>query len=379
VSPFSEVRSHGDLSDIPAGTAEDEVHGEVADPAGSGLAPYDGVLLVSFGGPEGPDDVMPFLENVTRGRGVPAERLAEVAEHYYARGGVSPINDANRALLAALRAELAGRGLDLPVVWGNRNWRPLLPDALAEAYQGGARRVLAVLTSAYSSWSGCRQYRENIAAAVAQLAERGQRIAVDVVRPYFDRPLLHDAIAEAVLAGLDQLEGGIDPADSTARVVFVTHSIPQSMDDASGPTGSAYSSQHRAVADAVMDRVARRRHRRYGWDLVFCSRSGSPRSPWLEPDVNDHLVELARTGAGGVVVVPIGFVSDHMEVVHDLDTEAASFADRLGLAFVRVRTVGTDPRFARTLVDALLARAAQTRDGTPSPPGSCCGEGCCRS
>jgi len=367
------------------------------DPAA--LAPYDGVLLLSFGGPEAPDDVIPFLQNVTRGRGIPPERLAAVAEHYLHFGGRSPINDQNRALLAALRAELDRRGIAVPVYWGNRNWDPYLVDALREARQQGAQRLLVLVTSAYSSYSGCRQYREDLAAALAELepAAPGSTeldavppahppLQVDKVRHYFNHP---GFVAPTVDAVLQALAGLPDQSRPGARIVFVTHSVPTAMNDVAGPQGGAYLAQHRDVAAIVVAAV----QERLGavapaeWDLVFCSRSGPPTQPWLEPDINDHLAALHTQGVPAVVVVPIGFISDHMEVVFDLDTEAAQTAAELGLAFVRVPTVGTDPRFVAGLVDLLLERAAVARGETVARPAmgglgpshDVCPAGCCRN
>jgi ferrochelatase len=343
------------------------------------LDPYDGVLLVSFGGPEGPEDVMPFLRNVVRGRAVPQRRLEEVAAHYRAFGGRSPINDANRVLRAGLERELGERGVATPVLWGNRNWHPLLPETLRRAHAAGHRRIVAVLTSAYSSYSGCRMYRENVADAVAEVAAEGHVVGVDVVRPYGRRPALVEAAIDAVAAGLRGLEHLSEEAGRSARVVFVTHSVPQAMDAASGPAGFAYSGQHLEVARAVMGGLATRWGRTREWDLVYCSRSGPPHQPWLEPDINDHLLDLAKAGVTGVVAAPIGFLSDHMEVVYDLDTEAADLADRLGLPFVRVPTVGTDPRCVATMADAVLDRARELREGLAVDPGGMCGDGCCRT
>jgi ferrochelatase len=332
-----------------------------ADPAGGGgpgrsAAPYDVLLLVSFGGPEGPDDVVPFLENVTRGRGIPRERLEEVGQHYYARGGVSPINAQNRALLAALEAELADRGVDLPVRWGNRNWDPYLTDAFAALADDGVGRVLTVVTSAYSSYSGCRQYRENLYAAVEPLGERAPQ--VDRVRHYFDHPGFVRPMVEHTVAALRELPHDVRRG---ARLVFVTHSVPTAMNDGSGPDGGAYVAQHRAVADLVAAGVAGETGAIHESDLVYCSRSGPPTQPWLEPDVNDHLEGLVADGVPAAVLVPIGFVSDHMEVVHDLDTEALETAARLGLPCTRAATVGTHPQFVSALVDLVLERAAVER------------------
>ncbi len=343
-------------------------------------APYDALLLVSFGGPEGPDDVVPFLENVTRGRGIPRERLEEVGEHYVARGGVSPINGQNRALIAALEKDLATAGVALPVYWGNRNWHPYLTDTFARLADDGRERVIAVLTSAYSSYSGCRQYRENLFAAAAPLGDRAP--VVDRVRHYFDHPGFVAAMVEHTVAAVEELPDDVRPQ---ARLVFVTHSVPLSMNDSSGPQGSAYVAQHRAVMDLVTAGVAEVTGTVHGSDLVYCSRSGPSTQPWLEPDVNDHLEALASDGAPGVVLVPIGFVSDHMEVVHDLDTEALATAERLGLPCTRAATVGTHPGFVAAVRELVLERAAVER-GEPvdrpalSPLGPShdrCPTGCC--
>jgi protoporphyrin/coproporphyrin ferrochelatase len=346
------------------------------------LDPYDAVLLLSFGGPDGPQDVLPFLENVTRGRGIPQERLREVAAHYDAVGGRSPINDQNRALLAALRAELAARGHDLPVAWGNRNWAPYCVDALRELAQAGARRVLVVTTSAYSSYSSCRQYREDLADALSTLAAEGRALAVDRIRAYYDHPGFVAAATEATLGSLADLPDAVRP---DATLVFVTHSIPLAMADRSGPGGHAYIAQHRELAAVVAGRVAVETGHGHRHDLVYCSRSGPPSQPWLEPDVNDYLVGLAHEGVAAVVLVPIGFVSDHMEVVHDLDTEAADTARRLGVELRRAATVGTHPAFVGGLVDLIEERAEVARGGSPrervvgrlGPWPSVCVSGCC--
>ena len=347
-----------------------------------GASPYDAFLLVSFGGPEGPPDVLPFLENVTRGRNIPAERLEEVAQHYLRFGGVSPINAQNRALVAALEADFASAGLDLPVYWGNRNWDPTLTDTFRRLAADGRRRVAALLTSAYSSYSGCRQYREDLAEAARPLGAAAPR--VDRLRHYFNTPGFVAASVAATAAALDQLN---DELRAHARLVFVTHSIPTAMNDTSGPEGGAYIRQHQEVAELVARGVAAVRPGRAGdaWDLAFCSRSGSPRQPWLEPDINDHLEALARRGVRAVVVVPIGFVSDHMEVQYDLDTEAAATSGRLGLAFARAGTVGTDPAFVVAVRKLLLERAASARGeevvrpvlGTLGPSHDVCPVGCC--
>jgi ferrochelatase len=343
-------------------------------------SPYDAFLLVSFGGPEGPDDVLPFLENVTRGRGIPRERLVEVGEHYFRFGGVSPINAQNRALLAAIEKDFAENGVGLPVYWGNRNWAPYLTDELARIVQDGNRRVLALFTSAYSSYSGCRQYRENLAAAVAPLGDRAPQ--VDRIRHYFNHPGFVEAMVASTLAGLDGLPAAVR---DRARLVFVTHSVPTAMDEGSGPQGHAYSSQHRDVSRLVTAGVAAATGVDHAFDLVFCSRSGPPSQPWLEPDVNDHLEALQSEGVPAAVLVPIGFVSDHMEVKYDLDTEALATAERLGLPVTRAATVGTDPRFVAAIRELVLERAAAVRGEQPQRPAlgelgpshDVCPAGCC--
>lgn len=345
--------------------------------------PYDALLLLSFGGPEKPEDVVPFLQNVTRGRGIPAERLVEVGEHYLARGGRSPINDLNRELVAALRAELSRRGAELAVYWGNRNWAPYVTDALRDAHADGARRVLVLATSAYASYSGCRQYREDLAAALVTLAAEGRALQVDRLRHYFNHPGFTEANVDAVLAALEGLptaSGGTAP-----RLVFVTHSIPEAMAAAAGPDGGAYVAEHLDVATTVALEAGERLGRALEWDLVYCSRSGPPTQPWLQPDVNDHLRALAAQGTPRVVLAPIGFVADHMEVVHDLDTEAAGTARELGIDLVRAATAGTHPAFVSGLVDLVLERAAAARgEQTDRPvtgglPAShdVCPAGCC--
>jgi protoporphyrin/coproporphyrin ferrochelatase len=346
------------------------------------LDPYDAVLLLSFGGPEGPEDVLPFLENVTRGRGIPPERLLDVASHYDAVGGRSPINDQNRALLAALQTELSRRGLDQPVAWGNRNWAPYVVDALRDLHEDGARRVVVVTTSAYSSYSSCRQYREDLGEALVTLAQEGRRLDLDRVRAYYDHPGFVVPATEAALTALSDLPSD---AQAGARLVFVTHSIPDAMNAAAGPTGHAYEAQHRELAEEVNRRVSAETGQPYHHDLVYCSRSGPVTQPWLEPDLNDHLRQLSEQGVRSAVLVPIGFVSDHMEVVHDLDTEAAETARHVGLELRRADTVGVSPAFVAGLVDLLEERAAEARGESPDRPTvgrlgpwpSVCRVGCC--
>ncbi|MDT0266218.1 ferrochelatase [Streptomyces sp. DSM 44915] len=350
--------------------------------------PYDALLLLSFGGPEGPDDVLPFLENVTRGRGIPRERLAEVGAHYHLFGGVSPINEQNRALLTALRDDFAERGVDLPVYWGNRNWAPYLTDTLRELVADGRRRVLTLVTSAYASYSGCRQYREDLAEALTTLRSEGlEPPRVDKLRLYYNHPGFLETVAEGVLESLARLPAA-ERAD--ARLVFTTHSIPNSAADVSGPpaghgAGGAYLAQHLDAARVVAERVGEATGVPREWELVYQSRSGSPRVPWLEPDVNDRLRELAAQGRRAVVLVPVGFVSDHMEVRFDLDTEALATAEELGLLAVRSPTVGAHPRFVAALRELVLERAATERGERPERPAlgglgashDVCPVGCC--
>ena len=350
---------------------------------------YDAVVLFGFGGPEGQDDVIPFLRNVTRGRGIPDERLEEVAHHYRHFGGVSPINEQNRLLQTALTAELEHRGIDLPVLWGNRNWAPYLPDVLRDASERGYERVLVLPTSAFASYSGCRQYQENIDAALAQLHGEGRSLETDKVRPYFDHPgFLEPFIAGTRRAIAELLVG--DPtldAQRDVRVIFTTHSVPTSYSGTFGPDHAAladqgaYEAQHLAaaaeIASAACPGVA--------WDLAYQSRSGPPSQPWLEPDINDAIAGLPVQGVRAVVIVPVGFVSDHMEVLWDLDTEALETCEEHGLAAVRVPTPGVAPAYVSGLVDLVLER----RDGTPvaertsrtslGPWFDVCGTGCCQA
>jgi ferrochelatase len=322
------------------------------------VSPYDALLLVSFGGPEKPEDVLPFLQNVTRGRGIPPERLEEVGQHYHELGGRSPINDQNRAFLAAIEEDLRSSGIDLPVYWGNRNWDPFLTETLGRMRGDGVRRAACLFTSAYSSYSGCRQYRENLADAVA---DADAPIVLDKLRHYYNHPGFVEPMVDATLAALADLA---DPVRRDAHVLFVTHSVPVAYDRGAGPDGGAYVAQHRAIAEEIDERVRQETGHRYPSELVFCSRSGPPQVPWLEPDVNDRIEELAAAGATSVVVVPIGFVSDHMEVIYDLDTEARATAEKLGVELARAATAGVDPRFVSMVRDLLLERAAVER-GAP--------------
>ncbi|MGY1826566.1 ferrochelatase [Blastococcus sp. SYSU DS0541] len=338
-----------------------------AEPAPPGRR--EALLLLSFGGPEGHDDVMPFLENVTRGRGIPRERLAEVAEHYHHFGGVSPINDQNKALLAALEAELRAAGIDLPLYWGNRNWAPYVEDVWQQMTDDGIQHAYVLATSAYASFSGCRQYHEDIARARAALtgdaAAPGGPTA-EKLPHYFDADGFVRANADALTAALAELP---EEVRNSARLVATAHSIPDSMAAVAGPEGHAYEAELQAAAQQVVDLAAPGRP----FDLVWQSRSGPPSVPWLEPDVNDHLTALAQAGEKAVVLFPVGFVSDHLEVIWDLDNEAEETAEELGLAFARAATAGTHPAFVTALRELLEERRAggEPRLGT-NCPASCC-------
>ncbi|HEX7835183.1 MAG TPA: ferrochelatase [Pseudolysinimonas sp.] len=313
---------------------------------------FDAILLASFGGPEGQDDVMPFLRNVTRGRGIPDDRLEEVAHHYRVHGGVSPINQQNRELKAALEAELDRRGLTLPVIWGNRNWDPYFSEALRQAHDEGHSRLLALVTSAYTSYSGVEQYLEDFDGAMDETGLRGS-LEISKVREYFDHPGFVTPFAEGVRQALATIEAERSAARS--HVLFVTHSIPTAAAEASGPefgTGGAYVAQHLATAEVVMRDAAPG----LPWSLVYQSRSGSPHVPWLEPDVNDAIEDLAAEGVEALVIVPLGFVSDHMEVLWDLDTEAMETATKHDMFALRVPTPGVHPTFVSGLVDLIVER-----------------------
>jgi ferrochelatase len=324
---------------------------------------FDAIVLVSFGGPEGPDDVMPFLENVTRGRNVPRERLLDVAHHYERFGGISPINDQNRALIAALEPELRAHGIDLPVYFGNRNWHPLITDTMRRMRDDGVRRALAVFTSAFSSYSGCRQYRENL--FEAQGAAGPDAPEVPRVRMFYNHPGFIEANVDRVRAALVEL--GV----SDAHIAFTAHSIPAAM-----AKNSAYEAQlheaGRLVAEAVgID----------DWALVYQSRSGPPHVPWLEPDISDHLADVAARGVSAVVISPIGFVSDHLEVLFDLDVEARETAERLGVAMARAGTAGTHPAFVAALRELIAERmtpgAERRALGRFGPSHDVCAPDCC--
>lgn len=354
---------------------------------------YDAILIVSFGGPEGPDDVMPFLENVTAGRGVPRERLELVAKHYLHRGGISPINGHNRQLVDDLTDALAVEGIDLPVYWGNRNWHPFIGDAVRQMRDDGVERAIAYVTSAFSSYSGCRQYRENIAAAQDALdaGVSGTVPTIDKLRVFHDHPLFIETMADHVAETMTQ-SGLVEAAASgdrtelsemqwvgdadRHRLVFTAHSIPTSLADSSD-----YVAQLNQAAGLVVERL---RQQLGGsalqWDLVYQSRSGPPQMPWLEPDIVDHIDTLGATdGIDAVTVCPLGFMSDHMEVMQDLDTDAAIAAERHRLAFARVPTAGQDARIPQMIIELIRERSGAARQslGALEIKPDVCAQDCC--
>ena len=333
------------------------------------MTDFDAILVVSFGGPESRDEVIPFLENVLRGKPVPRERMLEVAEHYYHFGGVSPINGQNRALIEALRNELSTHGPQLPIYWGNRNWHPLLPDTLRSMKKDGIRRALAFFTSAYSSYSGCRQYREDIQRAQAVVGDGAPQI--QKLRAYFNHPGFLEPMADHLSTALARVHA--DRRTQT-QVVFTAHSIPLSM-----AAGCKYEDQLLEASRLVMSIVGHDR-----WKLVYQSRSGSPTQPWLEPDVCDYLREIKdEHDCQDVIIVPIGFVSDHMEVLFDLDTEARDLCDELGMTLIRTPTVGTHPKFVSMIRELIVERldpGAEPRAlGTLGPSHDMCPLDCCPS
>ncbi|KAB1662686.1 ferrochelatase [Pseudoclavibacter sp. CFCC 13611] len=369
-----------------------------ASPASAAGAPfvsqsqrYDGILLAGFGGPEGQEDVIPFLRNVTRGRGIPEERLEEVAHHYRRFGGISPINAQNRALKKALERELAARGIDLPVYWGNRNWAPYLTEAVREADAAGDHRLLALATSAYSSFSSCRQYREDFARALEETG-LAETMTIDKIRQFFDHPGFVDSFVPSVLSALQRFrDDGTDVEHM--RVLFTTHSIPLADAQRSGPRdadfgpGGAYEAQHRAVAAAVMRRVGDQDAmlKDVSWELVYQSRSGPAAQPWLEPDVCDRIAELPGESVEAIAISPIGFVSDHMEVLWDLDTEALEAASEAGLRAVRTDTPGTAHTQVAGIVDLIEERMSAV-DPADRPSATAlgpwfdvCRPGCCEN
>lgn len=327
---------------------------------------YDAFLLVSFGGPEGMADVMPFLENVLRGKNVPPERMRVVASHYEHFGGVSPINGQSRALLDALRTEFHGHGIQLPLYWGNRNWAPMLADTVRQMADDGVTRAVAFVPSAFSSYSGCGQYLEDIARARAAVGERAPR--VDKVRVFYNHPGFIEAMTDRVRAAFDEV-----PAErrAAAHLAFTAHSIPLAM-----AGGCGYVAQLEEACGLVARGAGRSAFR-----LVYQSRSGPPHQPWLEPDVLDHLTSLSTAGATDVVLSPIGFVSDHMEVKYDLDYEARHRAEDLGLNLVRAGTAGTHPRFVSMIRELVEERLHDSPErlalGSLGPAPDACAEDCC--
>jgi len=328
---------------------------------------YDAILVASFGGPESPAEVMPFLENVLRGKNVPRERMLEVAEHYYHFGGKSPINDQNRQLIAALGAELAAHGPDLPIYWGNRNWNPMFADTLRKMKADGVRRALAFVTSAYSSYSGCRQYREDIARA-REAAGEGAPI-VDKIRAFHNHPGFVEAFADRVNQSLGRIP---EERREAAHLIYTAHSIPAAM-----ARGCDYEKQLRETARLVAEKLGRT-----AWRLAYQSRSGPASQPWLDPDILDCLREIkALGGSSNVVIAPIGFVSDHMEILFDLDTEAGELCGKLGLRMVRAETVGTHPRFIRMIRELICERIDDNQSrlalGVLGPRPDICPSDCC--
>jgi ferrochelatase len=329
---------------------------------------YDAELIVSFGGPEKRDDVIPFLENVLRGKPVPRERLLEVAEHYYQFGGVSPINAQVRELMAAVQDELSRSNIDLPVYWGNRNWTPLLPDTLRQMADDGIKRALAFFTSAYSSYSGCRQYRENIQQAQAEVGPNAP--VVDKVRVFYNHPEFIAVNAERVRDALDRLPDG---RGSTAPIAFTAHSIPLSMSEHCNYV-LQLTETCRLIADTLQISPDR-------WKLVYQSRSGRPTDPWLEPDILDHIRSLHDSQQSSLVIAPVGFLSDHIEILFDLDEQASELCDELGIAMVRAGTPGTHPRFVtmvRELIQERLVQGSERRAiGNCGPSHDVCPVDCC--
>jgi protoporphyrin/coproporphyrin ferrochelatase len=334
----------------------------------------DALLLLSFGGPEGPSEVRPFLENVTRGRDVPPQRLDAVARHYLHFGGVSPINRCNRALITAIERALATAGLDLPVYFGNRNWHPMVEDTVAAMTADGVRRALVFATSAWGGYSGCRQYHEDIARARRAVGPGAPELVK--LRHFFDHPLFVATCADALRAAREQ-------AGLAARVVFTAHSVPRAADATAGLAAQGAHRYSRQVTEAA--RLVAAAGGVPCYDVVWQSRSGPPQVPWLEPDVIDHLDALHAQGVPGVVVAPIGFVSDHLEVVWDLDHEARQHAAALGMGFARAATPGADPRFAEMVVELIAEhvrhapprRCSQVPAAGQGVNGSSCAPGCC--
>jgi protoporphyrin/coproporphyrin ferrochelatase len=334
---------------------------------GADTLPYDALLIVSFGGPEGMDDVMPFLENVTRGRNIPRERLLNVAHHYELFGGVSPLNGQNRALIAALQKELNAHGPHLPIYWGNRNWHPLLPDTFRKMANDGIQHALTFFTSAYSSYSGCRQYQENILQAQEEVGPNAPQISI--LRKFYNHPGFIQPNIENVRVALNSLT---PERRAGAHIAFTAHSIPESM-----ARNSRYEAQLQEACRLVAEGLAHPH-----WQLVYQSRSGSLAQPWLGPDIGDHLKSLKGQGMTDVVIAPIGFISDHMEVLFDLDVEARELAAELGLNVVRAATVGVHPAFVSMIRELILERTSGLEKrflGSDGPSHDICPVDCCPS
>lgn len=302
---------------------------------------FDAILFVSFGAPEQPADVMPFLRNVVRGRGVPDERLLEVAENYQMFGGKSPLNEQNKALIEAVRASLAEVKINLPIYWGNRNWHPFLKDEIAQMRADGVRRAIAFVTSAYSSYSGCRQYREDIERAKTEAG--APEMCVEKIRVFYNHPLFVETNAENLQTALNRIS---DENRADAEIVFTAHSLPMGM-----ARGCDYAAQLNETCRLVAEKIGRT-----NWQLAYQSRSGAPHVPWLEPDINDKLREIKNENRKAVVVHPIGFLSDHQEVIFDLDTQAKETAAEIGLEFARAATPGTHPKFVEMTRELILER-----------------------
>lgn len=335
-------------------------------PARSSNIPYDAVLVVSFGGPEQPDDIMPFLENVLRGKNVPRERMIEVSHHYELMGGKSPINEHNRQFVAALQQELHWQNIDLPVYWGNRNWHPLLSDTLRQMQADGIKHALVYLTSAYSSYSGCRQYREDLQRAQTEIGDGAPHVSI--LRKFFNHPGFLLATIEQVQSALDRIS---PKRRALAHIAFTAHSIPSSM-----ARNSRYVEQLRNTCELVAAGIGSNQ-----WQLVYQSRSGPPHQPWLEPDIGQHLRDLHAAGINDVIIAPIGFISDHIEVLFDLDTEARAICEEIGVNMVRAATVGHHPRFVRMVVELIQERIDGTTKrpawGELGPSHDLCPDDCC--
>jgi ferrochelatase len=335
-------------------------------------SPYDALLLVSFGGPEGPDDVLPFLENIALGKNVPHSRLLEIADRYEMFDGVSPLNTQNRVLLANLVDELHANGLPLPVYWGNRNWHPMLSDTIGQMAEDGIQHALAFVTSAFGSYSGCRQYRENIEHAQGEVGVNAPQI--DKLRLFYNHPGFIEPMAERVAAALETI-----PPDRRAsvRLIFTAHSIPEPM-----AKNSPYVHQLQEACRLVVEQL-KKLLPNTTWDLVFQSRSGPPSQPWLEPDIRDHLRQLQSSdGICDIVVVPIGFLAENIEIIYDLDIEVQQLCEELGINMVRASVVGSHPRFVRMIRELVSERITPSSPrlflGTDGPWPDQCLANCCR-